>query len=130
MSELEMPSSIDEGLKYKTEKNQEYIPTAEEVLSLFKELVGKNEFVEIKKLEDEQGLYLWEIEITREDGGITRYSYIRKGNYREKGLPGGSASVTAIHVAHFNNEGLPISGRSVCKLIEGEWKKISYIGNN
>lgn len=99
----------------------ERIPSAEEVLALFEKLVGEAKFGERRKLEDEQGLYLWEIEIAQEDGGTTEYSYIRKGNYKEKGLAGGSASETAIHVTYFDNEGIPISGHSVAKLVDGEW---------
>lgn len=101
-------------------ENHEHIPTAEEVLALFEKLVGEAKFIERRKLEDEQGLYLWEIEIAQEDGGTTEYSYIRKGNYRERGLAGGSALETAIHIAYFD-DGMPISGHSVCKLTEGKW---------
>lgn len=99
----------------------EHIPSSEEVLSLFEKLVGGTEYEVVQKLEDEQGLYLWDIKIIQEDGSV-EYSYIRKGNYRERGLAGGSASETAIHVTYFNNDGTPISGHSVFKLIGGEWK--------
>jgi len=99
----------------------EHLPTSEEVLELFEKLVGEVKFSERRKLEDEQGLYLWEIEIVQEDGGTTEYSYIRKGNYKERGLAGGSASETAIHVTYFDDQGVPISGHSTCKLIDDKW---------
>jgi len=99
----------------------EHIPTAEEVVALLEKLAGEAKFGERRKLEDEQGLYLWEIEIAQEDGGTTEYSYIRKGNYKERGLAGGSASETAIHVTYFDNEGMPISGHSMLKLINDKW---------
>ncbi|KKP68473.1 MAG: hypothetical protein UR66_C0005G0020 [Candidatus Moranbacteria bacterium GW2011_GWE1_35_17] len=127
MSEWEVPKDISKKTEHESEnpkiekENLEHIPIAKEVLALFEKLAGENKFVERRKLEDEQGLYLWEIEIAQEDGGITEYSYIRKGNYKERGLSGGSASKTAIHVTYFDNEGMPISGHSVCKLIEGKW---------
>jgi len=127
MSVWETPSNIskkseNESEEPKVEKESpERIPTPEEVLALFEKLVGEAKFGERRRLEDEQGLYLWEIEITQEDGGTTEYSYIRKGNYKERGLAGGSASETAIHVTYFDNEGVPISGHSVSKLIDGKW---------
>ncbi|MFH0988119.1 MAG: hypothetical protein V1763_01975 [Parcubacteria group bacterium] len=99
----------------------EHIPNAEEVLALFERLVGESKFSERRKLEDEQGLYLWEIEIAQDDGSITEYSYIRKGNYKERGLAGGSALETAIHVTYFDDEGMPISGHSLFKLINDKW---------
>ena len=103
------------------EEKPEHIPTSEEVLSLFKELVGENEYEVVRKLEDERGLYLWEIKVAQEDGSI-EYSYIRKGNYKERGLAGGSALETAIHITYFDNDGVPISGHSVYKLIDDNWK--------
>jgi len=117
MPKCEMP---DNPKKIEGEK-PEHIPTSEEVLSLFKELVGENEYEVVRKLEDERGLYLWEIKIAQEDGSI-EYSYIREGNYKERGLAGGSALETAIHITYFDNDGVPISGHSVAKLIDGNWK--------
>ena len=110
----------DEDKTIEGEKT-EHIPTSEEVLSLFEKLFGETEYEVVRKLEDEKGLYLWEIKIAQEDGSI-EYSYIRKGNYKERGLPGGSALETAIHVTYFNNDGIPTSGSSVCKFIDGKWK--------
>lgn len=115
MPRFEMP-------KIENEKNPEHIPTQEEVLAIFEKFVGEAKYEEIRKLEDEQGLYLWEIKIAQEDGSI-EYSYIRKGNYKERGLAGGSASETAIHITYFDNDEIPISGHSVCKLIDGKWKE-------
>ncbi len=115
MPRVEMP-------KIENEKNPEHIPTQEEVLAIFEKLVGENEYEEVRKLEDEQGLYLWEIKIAQEDGSI-EYSYIRKGNYKERGLAGGSAAETAIHITYFDNDGMPISGHSVYKLIDDKWKE-------
>jgi len=108
-------------LKIIEEEYSEHIPTQEEVLAIFEKLVGETKYEEIRKLEDEQGLYLWDIKISQEDGSI-EYSYIRKGNYKERGLAGGSASETAVHITYFDNKGVPVSGHSVCKLIDGKWK--------
>lgn len=121
MPRLENPDSDTGKLIENKEKKPEHIPASEEVLSLFKELVGENEYEAVRKLEDERGLYLWEIKISQEDGSI-EYSYIRKGNYKERGLAGGSALETAIHITYFDNDGIPTGGHSVLKLIDGKWK--------
>ena len=123
MSRFETPGS-DAGAPIERsgqEEKSEHIPTSEEVQSLFEKLVGEVEYEVIRKLEDEQGLYLWDIKIFQEDGS-TEYSYIRKGNYKERGLPGGSAAETAIHVIYFDKKGDSISGSSVCKFINGQWR--------
>ena len=119
MPRFEMPSS-DTSESNEDEKKPEHIPTAEEVLLLFEKLLGETEYEDVRKLEDEQGLYLWDIKIIQEDGSI-EYSYIRKGNYKERGLAGGSALETAIHVTYFDNDGTPVSGHSVAKFIDGKW---------
>jgi hypothetical protein len=112
-----------DGNKIIEEEMSEHIPTSEEVFFLFEKLVketGENKYEDVRKLEDERGLYLWEIKITQKDGSV-EYSYIRKGNYKERGLAGGSSSETAIHVTYFDNDGIPISGHSVSKLIDDKW---------
>ena len=98
----------------------EHIPTSEEVQSLFEKIVGEEKYEDVRKLEDEEGLYLWEVKITKEDGSV-EYSYIRKGDYKSRGLAGGSASETAIHTTYFDNNGIPISGCSLFKLINDKW---------
>ncbi len=101
----------------------EHIPTLEEVRTVFEQLIGEASFEVRRKLDDEQGLYLWEIKLPEKKGnGSIEYSYIRKGNYKEKGLPGGSVAETAIHITFFDVDGLPISGYSVAKLAGDKWE--------
>ena len=97
------------------EERTESIPTPEEVRSVFEQLTEMKEFKEVRKREDEKGLYLWDITIPGE-GGETEYSYMRQGRY-----PEGQASATAIHVTFFDKEGFPVGGYSVAKFIDGEW---------
>lgn len=105
----------------------EHIPTPEEIRSLFEQLVGEKEYEEVQKLEDEQGLYLWEIAITGEDGDRIEYAYMRKGLHNSKmSDPYISMSdpYTSIHVYFYNSEGVPTSGYTVAKLVNGTWKLI------
>ncbi len=98
------------------EKGPESIPTPEEVQSVFEQLIGEKGYEDVRKLEDEQGLYLWDIIVTGKDGD-TEYLYMRKGRYSE-----GQASATAVHVTFFDEEGTPVGGESRAKYIEGKWK--------
>ncbi len=110
---------MNEKVPDQFEKNIEYIPTPEEVRSLFEQLVGEKKYEEVRKLEDEQGLYLWEIAIIGEDGNRVEYAYIRKGLYHQ-----GSDPYTSIHIYFYDSEGVPIGGYPVAKLINGKWKLI------
>ncbi len=47
-------------------RNQEPIPSQEEIHSVFEQLIGAVQYRETRKLEDERGLYLWDIEIPGE----------------------------------------------------------------
>ena len=103
--------------KFEAEKEKtEYVPTPEDIRLVFKELLKGEKYETVRQLEDEQGLYLWDIKIPQEDGHI-EYSYMRKGHY-----PEGQASDIAIYITFFNKEGIPISGYSIAKYTEGEWK--------
>jgi len=95
------------------EEGPEPIPTPEEVRQIFEQL-GIGEYEEIRQLEDERGLYLWDVRASEEDA---EYSYMRRGQYSE-----GQASTTAIHVTFFDDGGVPVGGHSVAKLIEGIWE--------
>lgn len=120
-------SDSDTGKSIENEKEKpEYIPTPEEVLSLFEILAGEDGFETLRRLEDEKGLYLWEIKVIQADGSA-EHLYIRKGNYRERGLPGGSSPETAIHTIYFDQEGNYINGGGIVyKYIDGKWKAILW----
>jgi hypothetical protein len=98
------------------EEGPESIPTPEEVQLIFEQLIEDGEYKDVRKIEDEQGLYLWDIIVSEKDGDI-EYSYMREGQYSE-----GQASATAIHITFFDKEGIPTGGHSVAKYLEGEWK--------
>ena len=99
------------------EKGPEKAPTMEEVRSIFERLLGEGAvFEEVRMREDAEGLYLWDIKITGEDGE-TEYSYMRKGRY-----PEGQALRTAIHVTFFDTDGMPTGGHSVAHFVNGTWE--------
>ncbi len=107
----------------KIEASPEHIPTPEEVRALFEKFIEGKEYTERRKLEDENGLYLLEVELPADaDGGHTEYSYIRKGDYKSQGKPGGSSAETVMNVTFFDSDGIPTGGNSVATLVNGEWR--------
>ena len=72
---------------------------------------------ESRRGEDENGLYFLETEVEGENGKA-EYTYMAKGEHPI----GGSASETAIHVTYYDADGIPEGGRSVAKLVDGEWQ--------
>ncbi len=100
------------------EMNPEHIPSAEEVHSVFRELIGQGrEYKETKKREDEKGLYLLDVEVPGEGAGETiGYDYLRKGRYPER-----ESSTTEIHVTYYEN-GVPVGGTSAAVFKDGKWK--------
>ncbi len=101
-------------------ESKEKIPTAAEVGHAFDKLIGKK-FETKRILEDEQGIYLWEVEVPGEkDGEVTEYGYMRKGRH----AVGGQASETAIHVTYYE-DGVPVGGTSAAVYIEGKWDFIA-----
>ncbi len=98
------------------ESESEHIPTPEEVHSVFSELIGKK-YSEKRKLEDEEGLYILEVvALGDSEGEVNEYAYMRKGRY-----PEGAITATEIHVTYYV-DGVPISGTSAARYVEGKWK--------
>lgn len=116
MPHEEFPKDI-----HSLEKGPEHAPTAEEVRSLFEQLLGEGaEFEEVRMREDNEGLYLWDIKITGEGGESAEYSYMRKGRY-----PEGQALRTAIHLTFFDTDGMPTGGHSVAHFENGSWNIVA-----
>lgn len=100
----------------KVEMKGEHVPTQEEVGQMLDEIIGKP-FTQRRVQEDEQGLYLWEVEIPGENPGETiEYSY-RRGTLGK----GSGGKVSTINVTYFDADGIPEGGRQVADCIDGKW---------
>ena len=98
------------------EEAPEHIPSAEEVGEIFAQLLPGEAYTEVKRVEDEQGLYRLDILIQGADGS-TEYSYLRKGN----NPMGGRRRETVVNVIFYDADGMPISGSAVAKCDNGNW---------
>lgn len=101
------------------EKELEFIPTPKEVRLIFEKLLEGGKYETLRQLEDEKGLYLWEIKVSKKqkDGGSTEYLYMRERHDVEE-----FASCTTIDVVFLNQEGLFDGGEQIAKYIDGKWR--------
>ena len=106
--------SVIESLRNSLERGPDAIATEEEVEAIFEKLAGDKTFTETRKLGDETGLFLWDVEIQMEDGKA-EYSF-RRGRVETGELPG-----IRIDIAYYDASGTPISGHSVAKRIKRIW---------
>ncbi|HEX3099476.1 MAG TPA: hypothetical protein VHQ41_00705 [Patescibacteria group bacterium] len=115
---IETGGPSEEEMSFNAEQETEFIPSPEEVASVFKEL-GLENYTETRKLEDEKGLYLWEVEVPGEtENTVKEYSYMRKGKYGKMGI-----TDTEIHVTSYE-DGIPHTGTSAAKYEDGKWRII------
>ena len=94
-------------------------PTEEKILQTFEHLLEGQEYTERRKLSDEKGVYLWELEVKVPDG-TAEFNYMREGTY-----PEGSASYNKIYLTYFDDDGFPVGGREVAVYDNGNWKMSS-----
>lgn len=97
------------------EAGSDTVPSEEEIRSVFENLAGAPDFKNIRKLEDDEGIYLWEVSAPTEDGRA-KYLYIRKGTHDES-----RSLVTKISFSRFDKAGAPVESGTAAKLIDGEW---------
>lgn len=99
------------------EEKKEHIPSLEEVRSVLEQVLEGQEYEEVRKEEDEEGLDLWEVRVNTLEG-FAEFSYKRKGSYDTNN----EKRVDVIHVTFFDQDNIPTGGHSVAKYIDGEWK--------
>jgi hypothetical protein len=99
------------------EQAPERIPTLEEVFSIIKSLTEK-ETTEVRRLEDEDGVYLLEVTVPGDtENEVEEFGYMRKGNWGSKG----KTTMTEIHLTYYT-DGFPVGGKEVARFINDEWE--------
>jgi len=89
------------------DQEAESIPTISEVWEVLEELIDGREHTEVRKLEDGEGLYLWDVTVAEEDGYV-EYSYMREGVY-----PEGQETNNTVRITFFDTDDIPVGGYSV-----------------
>ena len=101
-------------------ESKEPIPTEEEVRQVFEQLTDKP-FEEVRKLNDGEGQYLWEVKFPDADpenmGGYVQYQYLREGSYEE-----GGAVKTGVVATFYSESETLIGGDDLAEFVDGYWK--------
>ncbi len=98
------------------ENKSEQTPNEREVLNQIESIVG-GDFEIVTSVEDEQGLYLLEVESVDEVGDKVLHTYMRAGSY-----PEGSSLESRIDVVLYSGD-IPMGGHLVMKYENGTWVK-------
>lgn len=79
------------------------------------EFIGEVEYKTSSEKNDEEGLYLWSIEIKAGES-LIKYTYLREGRH-----PEGMTKATCIIFESFDASGIPTFGAVVAGHADGEW---------
>jgi hypothetical protein len=100
------------------ENAAEKIHNEREILNLFGEII-EGDFEISRSLEDEDGLYMLEVQSKDAEGDLVQHNYTRAGTH-----PEGSASETTIDIV-FHMGDMPCGGHPLKKYREGAWIDVS-----
>jgi hypothetical protein len=103
----------------------EQFPSQEEVKSAFETILGGREYKELRLRSDDEGVHMYEIVITLENGEKREYNYQKaKYDFREKSLPVGAQFSASIHMTRYDADGIPYDGQCVANYLDGVWRYI------
>ena len=100
------------------EGHAEKIPSEREVAGRFEKILAGREFSELQKVEDEDGLYVWDVQTTDDDGDRVDICYKRAGTSAT-----GVIEISAIHQALYTSDGIPCGAGTQFEYIDGRWKE-------
>jgi len=103
---------------YTPEEESEPILSGREIKDTFQRILKGQDFETDRIIEDEKGIYTWSITVPDPDGGQIEYTYVRKGNHEAV-----QAKETVIHVVYYDENGIPVGGRTVANYVDGKWDK-------
>jgi hypothetical protein len=107
-------------------KSPEHFPSEEELKSVFANILEGKEYKEVRSLSNENGICLYEAEVTLENGEKVLYIYQKaKNDYRDKSLPASAQFSASIHTTEFDSEGIPCGGDTVANYLDGVWTYVS-----
>jgi hypothetical protein len=97
------------------ESGAERNPNEREIFNKFEDILGDRDFEEFGKVEDEEGLYSWDIKTIDEDGDRVDILYARA-----KVLKDGTERPAKIHQTLYS-EGVPCAAGEQFDYVGGEW---------
>ena len=100
------------------EGHAERIPSEREVAVRFEKILDGREFSELQKVEDEGGLYVWDIQTIDDDGDRVDICYKRAGESAT-----GVIEISTIQQALYTSDGIPCGAGTQFAYIDGRWKE-------
>ena len=91
-------------------------PTEAMVSRQFENILEGREYTDIEKIEDEHGLYVWDIASLDDAGDRVEYCYKRAGESEM-----GTVAVSTIHTSYFIGDD-PVGGESLYKFRNHQWE--------
>lgn len=108
---------MSESIKH-IEVSPEKIPSNEEVESMFEKMLDGKEYTLLRKVEDDEGIYILDIQTVDDDGDRMDIIYQRAGKTEN----GGMIEISAIHQTLYTSEGIPCGAGTQAEYINGNWK--------
>jgi hypothetical protein len=100
----------------------ERFPSQEEIKSTFETILEGKEYKELRLLSDGEGVRLYEIEVTMENGEKREYYYEKAAyDFRDKSLPTTAQFSAYIYMTEYNSDGMSYGGQCVANYLDGTW---------
>jgi hypothetical protein len=107
------------------EKEQEQLPSKEEVLTIFEKFLGGGEHSEMISRTDRYGHTVYEVTTSNERGETIEYGFQQATyDYRSPDVPSTGRFSASVHRTVYSG-GMPVSGECVANYLDGEWHFVS-----
>jgi hypothetical protein len=104
------------------ETSPEQFPSKEEITSVFEKIVQGKEYKEVRFESDADGISLYEIEVTLENGLKVEYNYQKANyNYKDTTIHPGLQFSASIQSLEYDEDGMPFSGEGFANYRDGQW---------
>ena len=104
------------------EKTLEKFPSKEEIKSTLETILKGQRYKELRIKSNENGVYLYEVEIALKNGEKIEYLFQKAtNNYRDKSLDPFARFSASIHMTNYNKDGMPYHGSCIANYLDGVW---------
>ncbi|MBP6912501.1 MAG: hypothetical protein KBB86_01050 [Candidatus Pacebacteria bacterium] len=104
------------------ENGPEQFPSKEEIASVFESILKGKEYTEVRFESDDNGISLYEIEVTLEDGFKVEYNYQKATyDYKNPAIHPNLQFSASIQSIEYDEDGMPCGGEGVANYRDGAW---------
>ena len=104
------------------ENGPERFPSKEEITSVFENILKGKEYKEVRFESDDNGISLYEVEVTLENGLKVEYNYQRaEYDYKDTTLHPNLQFSASIQSIEYDRDGMPYGGEGFANYRDGQW---------